>query len=77
MKGYDKYHNNRMNIYITVYISVGWKVQRLKSSYDDVIYTVDAFFWPMGFKCYNTDERSEWTAKGTMLKNKPHLVTFY
>ena len=29
------------------------------------------------FKHYNTDGRSVWTGRGTLLKNKPHLVTFH
>ena len=46
----------------------------LKSSYDGLS-TVD-YFWPMGYKHFNTNRRSVWTARGTMLK-KSHLVTFH
>ena len=41
-----------------------------------VISTVDDFF-SMGPKHCNTDGISEWTARETMLKNKPPLVIFY
>ena len=47
-----------------------------KGLYGDVMNTVDDFFLQMGPKHYNIDERSVWTAWGTILKNKPHLVTF-
>ena len=48
----------------------------LKSSYDDVISTVDNIFnqWDSNTATY---EKSVWTTKGTMLKNKPHLATFW
>ena len=49
----------------------------MKSSLADVISAVDDFFLPMGSKHCNTDGRNVWTARDTMLKNKPHLVTFY
>ena len=44
---------------------------RLKCSCDDVISIVDDFL-PIGSKHFNTDGRME----ETMLKIKPHLVTF-
>ena len=58
-------------------VSVQKYKDRLKSSYDDIIYaTADFFFfWPMGSKHCNNDARKVWTRRGTMLKNK-HLVTF-
>ena len=58
-------------------MSLGWKVQRLKSSSNNVITIVDNIFWPMRSKHGNTDGRRVRTAKGTMFKNKPHLVTFH
>ena len=33
-------------------------------------------FWPMGSKHCNCDGRILWTARGMLLKNKPHLFTF-
>ena len=45
----------------------------MKSSYDDVISVVNDF----GYKHGNTDGRGVLTAKGTMLKNEPHLVIFH
>ena len=34
-------------------------------------------FWPMRSKHFNTDGRTVWAARGTMLKNIPHLVIFH
>ena len=34
-------------------------------------------FWLMGSKHCKTDGRSMWTARRSMLKNKPHLVMFH
>ena len=46
----------------------------LKSSYDDLTSAVEDFFLPMKSKYCNTDGRSVWTVRGTMLKNKFHSV---
>ena len=49
-----------------------WKVHRLKSFYDDVISSVDKFFFDKqdpNKKCVDR--------KGTILKTKPHVVTFH
>ena len=35
------------------------------------------FFMPMRSKHCITDGTSVWTARRTILKNKPHLVTFH
>ena len=48
----------------------------LKSSYDHVISAVDDFVLPMGSKYCNTNKKM-WTARGTMSKNEPHLVTYH
>ena len=47
-----------------------------KGPYDDVISAVDNFLI-MGSKTCNSDGRSVWTVRLTMLKNKPLLVTFH
>ena len=57
--------------HIYIYIYKGW----LKSSYDDVISTVD--FLTMESKYSITYGRSRRTTRGIMMKNKPHLVTYY
>ena len=54
---------------VTIYIYI-------QSSYDDVISTIDDFFTIESKYC-NTEGRSVWTARGTMLKNKPHFFVFY
>ena len=43
-------------------------------SYDDVISAIDDFFANRIQVVYN---RSVWIVRGTKLKNKPHLVTFF
>ena len=53
------------------YLWVGWKVH-LMTSY----LLLMSSFLTMGSKHCNTNGRSVWTSRGTMLKNKPHLVTF-
>ena len=40
-------------------------------------YQLSMTFDQWGPKRCNTDGRSVWTVKGTMLKNKPNLVTFH
>ena len=34
-------------------------------------------FWPMGSNHCNTNKNSVWIVRGTMSKNKPHLITFH
>ena len=48
---------------------VGWNIH-------DIISFADDFFGPVGSKPYNSD-RSVGNTRGTMLKNKLHLVTFH
>ena len=50
---------------------IGWKVQMVTS------YLLLACFLPKRSKHFNTAGRSEWTFRGTMLKDKLHLVTFH
>ena len=67
---------NHLSISLSLYIYI-YHEDGHKSSYDNVIFAVDDFFdqWdpsradPMGKKA--------WTARGTLLENEPHLVTFY
>ena len=47
------------------------------SSYDDVISSSDDFLFLVTGSMYcKTNESRVYTAKGTMLKNKPHLIAF-
>ena len=52
---------------------MGERVHRLKNSYDDVISAAADF---LEQNC-NTYERTVCNLRETMLKNKPHLVTFH
>ena len=67
----------------------GQKIHWLKWSCDDVCWSI--FYWwdpsiatpieemhdlPMGSKNYNTNGKSVWFTRETMLKIKPHLVIF-
>ena len=49
---------------------IGWK-------FYVTLYLLLITFWPMNSKQCNTNGRSVWTTMWTMLKNKPHLVTFH
>ena len=61
--------------YLLIITKMSWKFHRLESSYDDIINVVK-YFLPMETKHCNTNRSIVWTARETMLKNKPHLVTF-
>ena len=55
-----------MYIYIYIYrYKGGWK-----SSYDDIIFAVNDFFRPIRSKHCNTDKRSVWSTRETILKRK-------
>ena len=47
-----------------------------EKTYDDIMSAVDEF-WPMGFKHSNDAGRNVWIVRETLLKNKPHFVTFH
>ena len=57
-------------IYVYIYTNKGWKVPMMTS------YLLLITFWPIGSKYWNTDRRSVYITRGTLLTNKPILVTF-
>ena len=78
-KGCSQYILGTLNIVVfrlMWHTRVDWKVHRPKSSYDDVMTTVDVFL-PIGSKHCNTDGSTVQTVRSSMLKNKPYFVTFH
>ena len=86
---YQSFVDHPIYIYIYIYIYIlvqshyckclhiiTKQINGLKSLYD-IISADDDFFCQMGSKHCNTDGSSRWTARRTMLKNKPHLVPFH
>ena len=61
-----------IDIYARTHTLMGWKVYMMMSYLSAI-----EFFWPIKSKHCNTNERSVWTTRGTMLMNKPYLVTFH
>ena len=57
-----------------IYMWAGRKIHRLKNSYENVRSTLDDFFWPIGSKHCNTNERNMWTARWIISKSKPNLI---